>query len=86
MISGRSSDSIILVSWKLCKMLLGKHAYKTLKFYHDLYLNENQLKDSRESFFTKLKSREMSKEDSNTYQYSELLSRLRELSLSNHKW
>ena len=49
---------------------VGKARYKTLKFYHDLYLNENQLKDSRQSFFTKLKSREMSKEDSNTRQDS----------------
>ena len=69
-VSGSSSDSIILVSWKLCKTLLGKHAYKTLKFYNDCYLNESQLKDSRESFFTKLKSMEMSKEDSNTHQDS----------------
>ena len=85
-VSGSSSDSIILVSWKLCETLLGKHAYKTLKFYNDCYLNESQLKDSRQSSFTKLKSMEMSIEDSNTYQYSGLLSRLRELSLSNHKW
>ena len=40
-VNGRSSDSIILISWKLCETLLGKHAYKTLNFYNDCYLDDD---------------------------------------------